>query len=77
MKSKRVKMSIGIIALLIYFIFIVGFAIYSSFAIYHLWQFCEVGDLCKPVAIGYGIVSGAIIVLTLVFSLINILALRS
>ena len=62
-------MSIILIALLVYSLFLLAFAIYSAFAIYHLWQFGYVGDLCKPVAIGYLVAAGAIIFFTLVFTL--------
>jgi len=69
-------MSISIIALLVYFIFLVAFAIYSSFAVYHLLQFCQIGDLCKPISVIYVIVSSAIVVLTLAFVFINIINTR-
>jgi len=66
-------MSITLISLIIYFLFLLAFAIYSAFAIYHLWQFGYVGDLCKPVAIGYLIASGVIIFFTLIFILGSII----
>ncbi|MCX6806608.1 MAG: hypothetical protein NT135_00575 [Candidatus Berkelbacteria bacterium] len=65
-------MSITLIGLVIYLIFLVGFAVFSSFAIYHLWKFCCVGDLCKPIAVSYLIVCGAIVVISLIYTLISI-----
>ena len=37
--------------LLIYFIFLAAYLIYSAVAIYHLWRFGYVGDLTKPAII--------------------------
>jgi len=62
-------MSITLIALIIYFIFLLAFAIFSAFAIYHLWQFGYIGDWCRPVAIIYGVVAGAIVFITLILVL--------
>lgn len=66
-------MSVTLIALVIYFLFLFAFIIYSTFAIYHLWQFGYVGDLCKPVAIGYLIISATVVCFTLIFVLINLI----
>jgi len=56
--------------LLIYFIFLLLFAVYSIIGIYHLWRFGYVGDLTKPAIVLYLIFSLAIIALTflLIFS---------
>lgn len=66
-------MSVTLIALLIYFLLLIAFAIFSTFAIYHLWQFGYVGDLCKPVAIGYLIISAMVVCFTLIFVLANVI----
>lgn len=65
-------MSVTLIGLIIYFIFLTGFAIFSSFAIYHLWKFGFTGDLSKPIAIGYLFISGVIIFFTLIYVLISL-----
>ena len=66
-------MTITLIALGIYFIFVLAFAIFSAFGIYHLWQFGYAGDLCRPAAISYLTVSGAVILFTIILVLISIL----
>ena len=67
-------MSIALISLLIYFLFLCAFAIYSAFAIYHLWRFGWTGDLCKPVAISYIIISAVVIIITLILTFVQFLA---
>jgi len=62
-------MTITLVGLIIYFIFLFAFAIFSAFAVYHLFQFGYVGDLCRPVAIGYLVAAGAIILFTLILTL--------
>ena len=61
-----------IFLLIIYFIFLTGFIIFSILGLYHLWKFGFRGDMCKIVMITYSIVSGLIIF----FSLIIILSLN-
>jgi hypothetical protein len=61
-----------IVLLIIYFIFLIGFIIFSILGLYHLWKFGFQGDMCKIVMITYSIVSGLIIL----FSLIVILSLN-
>ena len=58
--------------LVIYFIYLVGFIIFSILGLYHLWKFGFRGDMCKIAMITYIIVSGLIIF----FSLIAILTLN-
>jgi hypothetical protein len=47
--------------LVAYIIFLVGFVIYSTAGIYHLWRFGYVGDLTKPAIIIYLVISSVII----------------
>jgi len=49
-----------------YFVFLVGFAIFSASGLYHLWRFGYVGDLTKPAIIIYLISSIAVIVITVI-----------
>jgi len=65
-------MTIILVGLIIYFIFLFAFAIFSAFAVYHLFQFCYVGDLCRPVAVGYLVAAGAIILFTLILTLASV-----
>lgn len=62
-------MSLTFISLILYLIFLFAFAIFSAFALYHLWQFGFLGDLCKPVAIVYLTCSGVIIFFSFVLIL--------
>jgi hypothetical protein len=62
-------MTITLIGLIIYFIFLFAFAIFSAFAVYHLFQFGYAGDLCRPVAIGYLVTAGVVILFTLILTL--------
>jgi len=57
--------------LIIYFLFILAYMIYSAVAIYHLWRFGYVGDLTKPAIIFYIIVSVVIIFISLIFIIIR------
>lgn len=52
--------------LLIYFLLLAGYAIFSIAAIYHLNRFGYVGDLTKPVIILYSILSISVIIISLV-----------
>jgi len=55
-----------IVLLICYFIFLVGFIIFSFSGLYHLWRFGYVGDLTKPAITIYLILTIAIIVITLI-----------
>lgn len=57
------------ILLIIYFLFIIGFITFSFFGLYHLWKFGFRGDLCKIVMITYVIISGIIIVFSLLITM--------
>jgi hypothetical protein len=50
--------------LIAYFIFIIGYIIYSVAGIYHLWRFGYIGDLTKPAVIFYIIASSIVIIFT-------------
>ncbi|OGD63694.1 hypothetical protein A2215_00015 [Candidatus Berkelbacteria bacterium RIFOXYA2_FULL_43_10] len=58
-----------IFLLIIYFIFLIFFAVYSIVGIYHLWRFGYVGDLTKPFIFAYILISVIIVVITLIFIL--------
>jgi len=58
-------MTITLIALVLYFAIVLAFAIFSASAIYHIWQFGYIGDLSKPVAVIYLIISAGLIIITL------------
>jgi len=66
-------MTITLIAIIIYFIFVLAFFIFSLFGVYHLWQFGYAGDLSKPVAIIYIIIAAVIIFFTLFLVLLGYL----
>lgn len=66
-------MSLTLVGLLIYLVFLIGFAIFSAFGVYHLWQFGYVGDFTRPIAIGYIVAAAAVIFLTLLSVLGSIL----
>lgn len=53
--------------LMIYFIFVLIFAIYSAAGIYHLWRFGYSGDLSKAAIIIYILLSSAVILSTLMW----------
>ena len=53
------------ILLIVYIVFLIAFIIYSASGIYHLWRFGYVGDLTKPAIVAYVVLSGSLIVLTL------------
>jgi len=55
-----------ILLLVSYFIFLIGFAIFSAAGIYHLWRFGYIGDLTQPAIIFYIVVSAGVIALTIV-----------
>ncbi len=54
-----------IFVLLAYLAFVLIFAIFSYFALYHIWRFGFVGDLTKIVVYGYVILSLLIIIISL------------
>jgi uncharacterized membrane protein len=54
-----------IFLLICYFVFLVGFIVFSASGLYHLWRFGYVGDLTKPVMVVYIIVAVSIIIATL------------
>jgi len=58
--------------LVIYFLYVLGFIIFSIMGLYHLWKYGFRGDMTKITMITYVIVSGLIII----FSLIAILSLN-
>ena len=60
------------VLLICYFIFLIGFIIYSVIGLYHLWRFGYVGDLTKPSIVIYVVLS----VTTITFTLMAI-SLRS
>jgi len=62
-------MTITLIGLIIYFIFLFAFVIFSFFAVFHLFKFGYAGDLCRPVAIIYLITAAFVILTTLIIVL--------
>ena len=48
-----------------YFVFLVGFAIFSASGLYHLWRFGYVGDLTKPVITTYIILVTLVIIVSI------------
>lgn len=56
--------------LVIYFIFLIVYWIFSAIMFYHLKEFEYAGDACKPMRVAYTITSITIIIFTLVFTLI-------
>lgn len=55
-----------IILLISYFVFLLGFAVFSASGLYHLWRFGYVGDLTKPAIIIYSMMTITVIVFTLI-----------
>ncbi len=55
--------------LLIYIVYLIGFALFSIAGLYHLWRFGYVGDLTKPVMVVYVIIASLIIVASIVLIL--------
>lgn len=61
---------------LAYIIFLLVFAVYSGVGIYHLLRFGYVGDLTKPIALVYLLLSGLVIVATIVVLLMRNLSIN-
>jgi len=57
------------ILIIIYFIYLFGFIIFSILGLYHLWKYGFHGDMCKIVMITYIIISGLIIFFSLIIML--------
>jgi hypothetical protein len=55
--------------LLFYFVFLIGFAIFSVAGMYHLWRFGYVGDLTKPALIIYIVLSSIVIIVSIILIL--------
>lgn len=55
-----------VILLVLYFIFLLGFIVYSVAGVYHLWRFGYVGDLTKPIIILYVSIAALIIIVSLI-----------
>jgi hypothetical protein len=51
--------------LLLYFIFLIGFAVFSLFGIYQAWRYSFRGNVSKVILVSYVIVSIAIILISL------------
>ena len=51
--------------LLFYFIFLIGFIIFSLFGIYQTWRYSFRGDISKIILVGYVITTLAIILFSL------------
>ena len=60
------------IILVIYFLYILGFIIFSFLGLYHLWKYGFRGDMTKIAMISYIIISAIIII----FSLMIIISLQ-
>lgn len=58
-----------LIILLFYFLFLVGFIVYSVLGVYHLWRFGYIGDLTKPVITAYIVISSIVILFSIVIIL--------
>lgn len=52
--------------LVLYFVLLTGFIIYSAAGIYHLWRFGYVGDLTKPAIFIYIILVSLVIIASLI-----------
>jgi len=66
-------MTITFIGLIIYAVFLFAYAIFSAFAVYHLFQFGYVGDLCRPIAVLYIVISVGIVTVSLTIVLSSII----
>ncbi|EKD56437.1 MAG: hypothetical protein ACD_58C00191G0004 [uncultured bacterium] len=55
-----------IIPIIIYFIFLIVFVIFSAIIYYHLNEFGYVGDACRPMMVAYSVTSLTIILLTII-----------
>lgn len=55
--------------LILYFIFLIGFVIFSVAGMYHLWRFGYVGDLTKPALIVYVVLSSIVIIVSIILIL--------
>jgi hypothetical protein len=55
--------------LILYFVFLVGFLVYSAAGIYHLWRFGYTGDLTKPALIIYIVLSSIVIIVSIILVL--------
>ena len=58
-----------IFLLIIYFVLLLAFIFFSASVIYHLFRFGYVGDLTRPVAILYTVISLIIIIISLILIL--------
>ena len=54
------------ILFIIYIIFLIGFLIFSSLGIYHLWRFGLAGGNSKKIIFGYSIFVVAIIIISFI-----------
>lgn len=52
--------------LVIYFLYLLLFGVYSFLGVYHLWRFGYIGDLTKPTIATYVVVSASVIILSFV-----------
>ncbi len=58
-----------IIVLILYILYLIGYILYSTIGVYHLWRFGYIGDLTKPVIIAYISISAIIIIFSVLIVL--------